>query len=557
MPLRTALLLPALALLAAGCSSGQAATDADASPTSSSTGIVAAATLVEAAVKDVGAPAATDAGRADADAGTEDAGGVDSVANVDAGAPADDGPRIGSIGRTTWIYLSRSRKERLGYLRPGTSVRLLEAPRDPPLKKGQRSPPPLGQCKSGRWYAVEPKGFICGDETTTLDLALPLFRALAFAGPRPGASPFRYAFSTRAPMYGKLPTPAEEKRAERRLTKVSDLVRLRQSTAGHEDLAGLDLPTATDPLPDFLADDRPAPVPAGQREGLVRKEIPYGSMLSFQQVFSFAGRTFLLTPDLTAVPADRMRLFRTSLFHGTPIDEAHPLPLGWFRREARAKFRRSEGGALADTGEKWEPRTFVGLTGKKVEQGGVLYRETRDGGLFARDADLSLVEPVKALPKGAEPGEKWIDIGLAKGTLTLFEGTTAVYSTLMSPGAGGTTPSAAMHVDELLRAALTPLGSFRIAIKHRSAQMTSEASPEPDKFWISDVPHAQYFRTPYAIHSAYWHEDFGSPKSGGCVNLSLQDAKRVFDWTEPVVPEDWGGIIARRSRPGTLIVIHR
>jgi hypothetical protein len=549
VPLRTALLLPALALLGTGCSFGHATTDADASPPSSSAGIVAVAASVETAAADAGT-ASADAGTASADAGTAD--------SSDAGAPVEDGPRIGSIGRTTWIYVSRARKERLGYVRPGTSVRLLGLPPvDPPLKKRQKSLPPLGQCKSGRWYAVQPKGFVCGDETTTLDLALPLFRALAFAGPRPGAVPFGYAFSTRAPMYGKLPTPAEEKRAERRLTRVSELVRLRRSTAGHEDLAFLDPPAVTDPLPDFLADNHAAPVPARQREGLVRKEIPHGSMLSFQQVFAFAGRTFLLTPDLTVVPADRMRLFHPSTFHGTPIDEAHPLPIGWFRRDARAKFRRGDGGALADTGETWAPRTFVGLTGTKVVQRGVVYRETRDDGLFARDGDLSIVETPKALPRGAEPGEKWIEVSLSKGTLTLFEGTTGVYSTLMSPGAGGTTPSAAMHVDELLRAALTPLGSFRVAIKHRAAQMTSEASPEPDKFWIADVPHAQYFRTPYAIHAAYWHEDFGSPKSGGCVNLSLEDAARVFDWTEPVVPEGWGGIIARRSKPGTLIVIHR
>ena len=544
MPLRTALLPSALALLGIGCSGGPAATDVDAALPVTSAAIVAPATITPAEPTDAGATAT--------DAEATDAGAADDATGE------DDGPRIGSIGRTTWIYMGRTREERLGYLRPGTSVRLLgPLPADPPLKKRQKSLPPQGGCKSGRWYAIEPRGFVCGDETTTLDLALPLFRALVFAGPRPGAVPFGYAFSTRAPMYGRLPTPPEEKRAERRLSPVIKLARVPRATTGHEDLDGLDPPAVTDPLPDFLADHRAAPVPPGQREGLVRKEIPYGSMLSFQQVFAFAGRTFLLTPDLTAVPADRMRIFHPSTFHGTPIDAAHALPLGWFRHEARAKFRRGDGGALVDTGEKWAPRTCVGLTGKKAEQGGVVYRETREDGLFARDVDLSIVETPKALPKGAAAGERWIDVGLAKGTLTLFEGTTGVFSTLMSPGAGGTTPSAAMHVDELLRAALTPLGSFRIAIKHRAAQMTSEASPEPDKFWIADVPHAQYFRTPYAIHTAYWHEDFGSPKSGGCINLSPEDAKRVFDWTEPALPPGWAGIIARKSKPGTLLVIHR
>ena len=542
MPLRTALLAPALVLSVIGCSSGRVLEGPDAAPPVASSAIVAIATIVATAPEDAGTPDA---------ASTADAG-------ADAAATDESGPRIGSIGRTTWIYATSVRKERLGYLRPGTSARLLAAPTpDLPLKKRPKPPPPRGGCKSGRWYAIEPEGFVCGDETTTLDLTLPLYRALVFAGPRPGAVPFGYAFSTRAPMYGKLPTPKEEKRAERRLRPVSELFQVRRSTAGHEDLAVLDPLAPTDPLPDFLADGHAAPVPIGQQKGLVRKQIPYGSMLSFQQVFAFGGRTFLLSPDLTAVPADRMRIFHPSTFHGTPIDAMHALPIGWFRREPRARFRRGEGGAMTATGATWAPRTFVGLTGKTADEGGVLYRETRDDGLFARDVDLSVVDVPAAPAKGAAAGEKWIDVALGKGTLTLFEGTTGVYTTLMSPGAGGTTPSPDLRVDELVRAAYTPLGTYRIAVKHRAAQMTSEDQPDPDSFWIADVPHTQYFRAPFAIHTAYWHEDFGSPKSGGCINLSPEDAARVFDWTEPALPEAWAGILARRSKLGTLLVIHR
>ena len=515
-----------------GCSDGPAAGEPDAASPAASEVIVAPATIASAAPPDAGGAGAT--------------------------APDDHAPRVGSIGRTTWIYATTDGNERIGYLRPGTSARLLTFPPPPiPRRRGDRAPAAQGECKSGRWYGLDPEGFVCDDKTATRYLEDPLYRALAFAGPRPSAVPFGYAFSTRAPMYGKLPTLKEELRAERRLRPVSELFEVRHSTAGHEDLAVLDPPAPTSPVPDFLADGAAAPVPVGQQKSLVRKQIPYGSMLAFQQVFVFGGRTFLLTPDLTAVPADRMRIFHPSTFHGTPIDAAHALPIGWFRREPRAKFRRAEAGALAATGATWSPRTFVGLTGKTVDEGGVAYRETRDEGLFARDVDLSIVDAPAAAPKGVAPGEKWIDVGLAKGTLTLFEGTAGVYSTLMSPGAGGTTPTADLRVDELVRAAFTPLGTYRIAVKHRAAQMTSEDKPDPDAFWIADVPHAQYFRAPFAIHAAYWHEDFGSPKSGGCVNLSPEDAKRVFDWTEPALPAAWAGIIARKSKLGTVLVIHR
>jgi hypothetical protein len=50
-------------------------------------------------------------------------------------------------------------------------------------------------------------------------------------------------------------------------------------------------------------------------------------------------------------------------------------------------------------------------------------------------------------------------------------------------------------------------------------------------------PWVQYFRSPFAIHTAYWREDFGQPKSGGCINLSPEDAHVVFELTDPPVPE--------------------
>ncbi|MCC6900272.1 MAG: L,D-transpeptidase [Polyangiaceae bacterium] len=57
---------------------------------------------------------------------------------------------------------------------------------------------------------------------------------------------------------------------------------------------------------------------------------------------------------------------------------------------------------------------------------------------------------------------------------------------------------------------------------------------------------------PFALHAAYWHDRFGEPKSGGCVNLSVRDAKWLFDWTAPCAPETWHSVrssgAAARSR---------
>src|SRR6185312_3014776 len=63
-------------------------------------------------------------------------------------------------------------------------------------------------------------------------------------------------------------------------------------------------------------------------------------------------------------------------------------------------------------------------------------------------------------------------------------------------------------------------------------------------FELRDVPWIQYFASGYALHGAYWHDVFGTPRSHGCVNLSPIDARAVFMWTDPPVPDGWHGINA-------------
>jgi hypothetical protein len=65
-----------------------------------------------------------------------------------------------------------------------------------------------------------------------------------------------------------------------------------------------------------------------------------------------------------------------------------------------------------------------------------------------------------------------------------------------------------------------------------------------------------YFEGSYALHGAFWHNNFGHEQSHGCVNLAPLDAKRLFFWTEPLLPQGWHGAIAPKERPGTRVVVH-
>ena len=76
-------------------------------------------------------------------------------------------------------------------------------------------------------------------------------------------------------------------------------------------------------------------------------------------------------------------------------------------------------------------------------------------------------------------------------------------------------------------------------------------------FQLRDVPYIQYFESGYALHAAYWHDVFGTPRSHGCVNLSPVDAHRVFLWTDPPVPDGWHAVNAGEEfGEGTTVIVH-
>jgi lipoprotein-anchoring transpeptidase ErfK/SrfK len=75
-------------------------------------------------------------------------------------------------------------------------------------------------------------------------------------------------------------------------------------------------------------------------------------------------------------------------------------------------------------------------------------------------------------------------------------------------------------------------------------------------FELRDVPWIQYFAAGYALHGAYWHDVFGIPRSHGCINLAPVDARLVFMWTDPPLPDNWHGInIGSDMGEGTTISI--
>lgn len=51
---------------------------------------------------------------------------------------------------------------------------------------------------------------------------------------------------------------------------------------------------------------------------------------------------------------------------------------------------------------------------------------------------------------------------------------------------------------------------------------------------LAGVPWCSFFTTEgHAFHGTYWHDDFGTRHSHGCVNMKNEDARWLFRWSRP------------------------
>lgn len=114
-------------------------------------------------------------------------------------------------------------------------------------------------------------------------------------------------------------------------------------------------------------------------------------------------------------------------------------------------------------------------------------------------------EKLAALKTSEQP---WLEVDLSEQELTLWQGGETQYTTIVSTGKADTP---------------TETGIFTIQRKLLEDRMRG------DDYDLSHVPHVMYYHRGYAIHGAYWHNQFGTPVSHGCVNLPLPAAKEIYE----------------------------
>jgi lipoprotein-anchoring transpeptidase ErfK/SrfK len=136
--------------------------------------------------------------------------------------------------------------------------------------------------------------------------------------------------------------------------------------------------------------------------------------------------------------------------------------------------------------------------------------------------------------------EKWIEVDLTTQMLRAWEGDKVVMEFPISSGLWFPTPK----------------GTYNIWYKTRSQRMKGGSKALGTYYDLPNVPSNMFFYQGYAIHGAYWHNNFGHPMSHGCVNAPVDKAAQLFEWTGPVVPPGQNVVRASADNPGTRIFIH-
>lgn len=113
------------------------------------------------------------------------------------------------------------------------------------------------------------------------------------------------------------------------------------------------------------------------------------------------------------------------------------------------------------------------------------------------------------IPEEAAQGNTfWVEVNLSTQTLSAYRGDQIINTFLVSTGTS---------------AFPTVTGTYQIYAKYSQYTMRG---PDYD---LPDVPYTMFFYKGYSLHGTYWHNNFGTPMSRGCVNMKTEDAAWIYE----------------------------
>ena len=257
--------------------------------------------------------------------------------------------------------------------------------------------------------------------------------------------------------------------------------------------------------------------------------------------------TVLVRENGAVVPADDVHVYPLSKFEGWNLNEA-PIPEGhlpaWAIDYDGTPVYASPS-LNAPVGKRLDYHSTIIVEDEPVDAAGQWWMMPNGLGPgipgFVNDqAGVRHWVPRPAVD-GVRPGELWIDVDLGQQVLALRRGEDVEFVTLVSTGAPGTS---------------TPRGVYAITKKAIWTDMASRPDSD-DPYYVEKVPWVMHFKKRYALHGTFWHWGFGHRASHGCINLSVRDARTVFDLVSPRAYGGWTAALTTKETPGTVLRIRR
>ena len=177
--------------------------------------------------------------------------------------------------------------------------------------------------------------------------------------------------------------------------------------------------------------------------------------------------------------------------------------------------REGKKGLKTNNTEQITKDVVAAMTDGKAYEGLFHYDDVEPG-----SETKQVAEGTENLVYQAAEGEKWVDISLTDNSVTAYiGGKVAGGPFYMVPGAPDTP---------------TVTGTFHVYLKYDVQTMRGE-NADGSKYETEGVPWVTYFTGSYAMHGAPWRSSFGWSGYGGshgCVNMPVDAAKFIYDWTD-------------------------
>ncbi|WP_402840834.1 L,D-transpeptidase family protein [Microbacterium sp. GXS0129] len=126
--------------------------------------------------------------------------------------------------------------------------------------------------------------------------------------------------------------------------------------------------------------------------------------------------------------------------------------------------------------------------------------------------DGKLVLPVEETQPEITKVERHIEVNLSEQRTYVYENGKAIRTFSISSGAAG-------HE--------THTGEFTI---FAHVPMQDMGCVDGYDYCTKDVPTVMYFNGDEAFHGTYWHNNFGTPMSHGCINMREDEALWLYNW---------------------------